>query len=153
MKDHEVQTLLNGMKESVEERVERLSAIWGDDHGQIREKLHTDVGNAIRWSHGERAGHYASLLAVEQAGQILRETKRPASGTATTDQLPALLRDVADMVSEDDSAEGFIQYGWSEIPGIYDVSGFVRTGNSMGQGGSIIIDLMRHHAPTDHDGV
>ena len=42
-------------------------------------------------------------------------------------------------VDEDDSMEGYLYYEWGDRPGVYNVCSFVRVGNSMGQGGSILI--------------
>jgi hypothetical protein len=44
-----------------------------------------------------------------------------------------------ELINHGDSMEGSITYGWSDEPGMYDVHAFLRTGNSMGQGGVTLI--------------
>jgi hypothetical protein len=51
-----------------------------------------------------------------------------------------LLENLIQAIKDDDSMEGRLQYQWSPSrPGELDVEGFIRTGNSMGQGGAVII--------------
>jgi hypothetical protein len=61
----------------------------------------------------------------------------------TKDQLIAALRSMADSIDEGDSFEGSIQYTITgrDVTGqdTFDVLAFWRVGNSMGQGGSIMI--------------
>lgn len=42
-------------------------------------------------------------------------------------------------IERDASMEGSITYSWGEEHGTYLVHAFIRTGNDMGQGGSIIV--------------
>jgi hypothetical protein len=53
-----------------------------------------------------------------------------------------LLADLSAMIEADDSMEGNLTYEWSDEPGFYLVSGVMRTGNSMGQGGMRVIGDM-----------
>lgn len=62
-----------------------------------------------------------------------RPVKMPKEG------LLQLLAFAQELVENADSMEGSITYGWSDEPGQYDVHAFIRTGNSMGQGGAIVI--------------
>jgi len=55
-------------------------------------------------------------------------------------ELVQFLSWAAEMVTHDDSMEGTITYAWSDEPGDYDVHAFLRTGNSMGQGGAVVIE-------------
>jgi hypothetical protein len=59
----------------------------------------------------------------------------------TTEELAATLRWMATLIDGDDSAGGSLQYEWSEQPGVYNVEGAIRYGNSMGQGS---IRLFQH---------
>lgn len=44
------------------------------------------------------------------------------------------LRWMALLIERDDSADGTLTYSWSPEPGVYEVEGLVRYGNSQGQG-------------------
>ncbi len=60
----------------------------------------------------------------------------------TTKQLAATLREMAGLIELRDSFQGHITYD-TVVPGLesdqFEVVAFYRTGNSMGQGGSVII--------------
>jgi len=43
-------------------------------------------------------------------------------------------------VENDDSAEGSIRYEWGKERDLYNVNAFVRVGNSMGQGGCVLVN-------------
>jgi hypothetical protein len=58
-----------------------------------------------------------------------------------------LLAWTRELVENDDSMEGSITYGWSDEPGVYDVHAFLRTGNSMGQGGVVILQTTPEPEP------
>ena len=57
----------------------------------------------------------------------------------TREQLLGILEDLRNWISEDDSMEGHLSYEWSEEPGKYNVAGFLRFGNSMGQGSARVL--------------
>lgn len=50
-----------------------------------------------------------------------------------------LLRQCATHIEENDSAGGFLEWEWSDEPDHFDVRGFVRYGNSVGQGFARVI--------------
>lgn len=58
----------------------------------------------------------------------------------TSVQFLALLSELTDAVADGDSMEGTVTYAWSDELGQYDVHAIFRTGNSMGQGGMVIIE-------------
>ena len=50
------------------------------------------------------------------------------------------LKEVINAVEHNDSMEGRIQYEWGKEFEDYHVDAFVRVGNSLGQGGCMVID-------------
>lgn len=50
------------------------------------------------------------------------------------EELIATLRWMASLIERDDSADGTLTYSWSPTPGVYEVEGVIRYGNSEGQG-------------------
>jgi len=58
--------------------------------------------------------------------------------TQTKDQLLAALEQISEGIKADDSFGGSIEYE-ARPDGLFDVMAFFRTGNSEGQGGSVVI--------------
>ncbi|KKL11980.1 hypothetical protein LCGC14_2540330 [marine sediment metagenome] len=54
-------------------------------------------------------------------------------------QLIHFLKNTIKVIEEDDSFEGRISYKMAATLDTFEVDAFVRTGNSMGQGGAMII--------------
>ncbi len=65
--------------------------------------------------------------------------KIPGSKEMAHDEFVALLKWLTERVEADDSMGGFIEYEWSETPGVYNVRAGLRHGNSEGQGGMRMI--------------
>lgn len=97
------------------------------------------------WVHGSvsydsNGGNRAHFLAGVQwaLGQAVLPDELPVEpgkpAKLMTDELEATLQWLAAVIVGRDSAGGWIQYEWSDTPGVYDVRGAVRYGNSMGQG-------------------
>ncbi|QIG59063.1 hypothetical protein SEA_RUBYRALPH_55 [Microbacterium phage RubyRalph] len=63
----------------------------------------------------------------------------PGSKPMTHDEFVDLLKWLVGRVELDDSAGGFLEYEWSNTPGIYNVRCALRSGNSEGQGGMTIV--------------
>lgn len=59
----------------------------------------------------------------------------------TTTQLCGALKDMLDGVAGGDSYEGSIEYHATHEVGIYEVLAAYRVGNSLGQGGVVLIGL------------
>lgn len=137
---------LLGRTKPIDEHVERLHAIWGNDHEQIRHHLYRAVMSDVRWQSTsddpEHEAHTAALLAISMATDILREmnVNRPTPASMSGPELQVVLQDITGLIDRDDSAEGSISYAWSDTPGVYEVHAVYRTGNSLGQGGSVIIE-------------
>lgn len=55
------------------------------------------------------------------------------------DQFVGLLKWLAEHVEARDSAGGFLEFEWSDTPGIYNVRAGLRFGNSEGQGSMRLI--------------
>lgn len=51
----------------------------------------------------------------------------------------ALLHWLTERVEARDSAGGYLEFEWSETPGVYNIRAGLRYGNSMGQGGMRLI--------------
>lgn len=62
-------------------------------------------------------------------------------------ELLALLKGAAAAIERDDSFEGRIAYTFGTAPETFEVDAFLRVGNSMGQGGAIVIQPDRE--PSD----
>lgn len=65
----------------------------------------------------------------------------PGAKPRTVDKahLLSLLDQLRKLVENDDSMEGALMYAWSDEPSRYDVGGFIRTGNLLGQGGALVL--------------
>lgn len=63
----------------------------------------------------------------------------------TEEQFLALLAELRLAIEDRDSMEGTISWCWTDEPGVYNVTGMYRVGNSEGQGGTIIL---RGEAPS-----
>lgn len=143
----EIMTLLAERTDPIEEHVERLRKNWQYNHEQIRHHLYRAVESDVRYASTQESpedrefeGHAAALLAVEIAGGILNAVEPTAPGKLPREKLLVLIENLRSLVEADDSMEGYINYSWSETPGIYDVSAVLRTGNSMGQGGMLVVN-------------
>lgn len=62
--------------------------------------------------------------------------------TMSREEFVTHLHWLIDRIEADDSFEGSLEYRWSERPGMYDVHGALRFGNSMGQGSMRLIGEM-----------
>lgn len=155
--DGDLYAVLEARTLPLEEHIERLRAVHGDDLTQIRHHLYRAVYDDVKWSSteddSEHEAHSAALLAVSDAMAILRAPVPTPPALFPRERLLDLLSDVQTLVRADDSAEGSITYAWSPTPGIYEVSAFVRTGNSLGQGGCLLVNATTFPADADHDGV
>lgn len=63
----------------------------------------------------------------------------PGSRQMPRDEFVRALKWLAEVVERDDSAGGFLEYEWSENPGVYNVRAGFRFGNSEGQGSMRLI--------------
>lgn len=157
MNDEYLHGILSERTEPIEERVERLRGIWGDDHAQIRHHVYRGVYSDVRYhsthSDPDHEAASAALLAVSLATEILRPAPTPASpADVGAEVVVELAKDIITLVENEDSAQGYLEYAWSPTkPGRYDVRAVLRTGNSIGQGGVIIIDGSTVPS-SDHDG-
>jgi hypothetical protein len=70
----------------------------------------------------------------------------------STADLAELLRGAAKAVEANDSFEGRISYTFGTTPDTFEVDAFVRVGNSMGQGGAIVIQPNAEPAPEEVPG-
>lgn len=57
----------------------------------------------------------------------------------TEEQLLGILADIRERLEARDSMEGTISWCWTEEPGVYNVTGTYRVGNSEGQGGCVLL--------------
>jgi len=69
--------------------------------------------------------------------EIFQPHQRPT--TMDKAELLQFLAWTRELIEHDDSMEGSVTYGCSDEPGQYDVHAFLRTGNSMGQGGVTLL--------------
>lgn len=55
------------------------------------------------------------------------------------EQFLALIDQLRETLTDRDSMEGTISWCWTDEPGVYNVTGMYRVGNSEGQGGCILL--------------